>query len=270
MKAALLVEPGRIDLDDVPSPTPGPDEVRIAVVGVGLCGSDLSVFRGTGMPRRIRGSWATRRSARSKRSVRAVPTTRLGETVVIEPNIVCGSLRTMSSRTDVSMHAAPVGRHEPTRVARRAGRRADAARVAGHDRISRGPRLRRADDGRRDGAPTAPGPGARVGAVVGVGAQGSLMCLALQRRGAEVVVADVNPERTAFAVGLGAVALEDVPTRSGASTSSWTPPARHRPSSWPSLERKSAARSSSSAWMAGRSSSRRSRSSAASSPSRDR
>ena len=34
------------------------------------------------------------------------------------------------------------------------------------------------------------------------------MCLALQRRGAEVVVSDVNPERTAFAVGLGAVALE--------------------------------------------------------------
>ena len=46
VKAALLVEPGRIDVDDVPSPTPGPDEVRIAVVGVGLCGSDLSVFRG--------------------------------------------------------------------------------------------------------------------------------------------------------------------------------------------------------------------------------
>ena len=46
VKAALLVEPGRIEVDDVPSPTPGPDEVRIAVAGVGLCGSDLSVFRG--------------------------------------------------------------------------------------------------------------------------------------------------------------------------------------------------------------------------------
>ena len=36
------------------------------------------------------------------------------------------------------------------------------------------------------------------------------MCLALRRHGAEVVVADVNPERTAFAVGLGAVALDRV------------------------------------------------------------
>ena len=39
MKAALLVEPGRIEVGDVPSPTPGPGEVRIAVIGVGLCGS---------------------------------------------------------------------------------------------------------------------------------------------------------------------------------------------------------------------------------------
>ena len=36
------------------------------------------------------------------------------------------------------------------------------------------------------------------------------MCLALQRQGAEVVVADVNPERTAFAVRLGAVGLERI------------------------------------------------------------
>ena len=58
------------------------------------------------------------------------------------------------------------------------------------------------------------------------------MCLALQRRGAEVVVADVNPERTAFAVGLGAVALGTW-TRSGASTSSWTPRDATGRSSWP-------------------------------------
>ena len=45
--------------------------------------------------------------------------------------------------------------------------------------------------------------------VVGVGAQGSLMCQALLRRGTEVVVADVNPERIAFAVGLGASSLEE-------------------------------------------------------------
>ena len=46
MKAALLIGPGKIVIDDVPEPEVGPEEVRIAVGGVGLCGSDLSVFSG--------------------------------------------------------------------------------------------------------------------------------------------------------------------------------------------------------------------------------
>ena len=33
-------------IGDVPEPEPGPEEVRIAVGGVGLCGSDLAVFSG--------------------------------------------------------------------------------------------------------------------------------------------------------------------------------------------------------------------------------
>ena len=46
MKAALLLRPGEIVIDDVPQPEPGPEDVRIAVDGVGLCGSDLAVFTG--------------------------------------------------------------------------------------------------------------------------------------------------------------------------------------------------------------------------------
>lgn len=41
MLAALLVEPGRIVIDDVPEPPIEHGEVRVAVGGVGLCGSDL-------------------------------------------------------------------------------------------------------------------------------------------------------------------------------------------------------------------------------------
>ena len=47
MKAALLVRPGQIVVEEIPEPEVGRDEVRIAVGGVGLCGSDLSVFSGT-------------------------------------------------------------------------------------------------------------------------------------------------------------------------------------------------------------------------------
>ena len=46
MKAAVLVEPGRIEIREVADPEPGPGEVLISVEGVGICGSDHSVFSG--------------------------------------------------------------------------------------------------------------------------------------------------------------------------------------------------------------------------------
>ena len=46
MLAALLHEPGRIEIGEVAEPEVGPDEVRVSVGGVGLCGSDMSVFSG--------------------------------------------------------------------------------------------------------------------------------------------------------------------------------------------------------------------------------
>ena len=65
--------------------------------------------------------------------------------------------------------------------------------------------------------------------VVGVGAQGLLMSLALLDRSVDVHVRDVNPDRVAFAVQLGATAAApDQDER--ASTSSSTPSARRRPS----------------------------------------
>jgi threonine dehydrogenase-like Zn-dependent dehydrogenase len=46
MKAAVLVQPGQIELRDVPCPAPGPREVLVRVTGVGLCGTDLHIFAG--------------------------------------------------------------------------------------------------------------------------------------------------------------------------------------------------------------------------------
>jgi 2-desacetyl-2-hydroxyethyl bacteriochlorophyllide A dehydrogenase len=47
MRAVALVAPGQVDIvEDWPEPQPAPDEVVVQVRGVGLCGSDLSVFDG--------------------------------------------------------------------------------------------------------------------------------------------------------------------------------------------------------------------------------
>jgi alcohol dehydrogenase/L-iditol 2-dehydrogenase len=56
MKAVVLVAPGAVDLvGDWPEPAPGPHDVVVRVSGVGLCGSDLAVFRGQRTPRRCPG-----------------------------------------------------------------------------------------------------------------------------------------------------------------------------------------------------------------------
>ncbi|SEH65076.1 L-iditol 2-dehydrogenase [Mycolicibacterium rutilum] len=45
MRAAVLVEPGRIELQDRPVPRPDPGDVLIRVSSVGVCGSDTHYYR---------------------------------------------------------------------------------------------------------------------------------------------------------------------------------------------------------------------------------
>jgi L-iditol 2-dehydrogenase len=47
MKAALLVAPFRIKIEDTEEPSPGADEVLIKVKATGICASDLHAYRGT-------------------------------------------------------------------------------------------------------------------------------------------------------------------------------------------------------------------------------
>ncbi len=46
MRSAQLVAPNRIEIREVPVPEPGAGEVLVRVRAVGLCGSDVSIFRG--------------------------------------------------------------------------------------------------------------------------------------------------------------------------------------------------------------------------------
>jgi L-iditol 2-dehydrogenase len=45
MRAAVLVEPGRIEMEERPIPTPAPGDVLIRVSSVGVCGSDTHYYR---------------------------------------------------------------------------------------------------------------------------------------------------------------------------------------------------------------------------------
>jgi 2-desacetyl-2-hydroxyethyl bacteriochlorophyllide A dehydrogenase len=50
MKAAVIVKPGKISIESVPDPTPGPREVVVRVAGCGICGTDLHIMEGEFAP----------------------------------------------------------------------------------------------------------------------------------------------------------------------------------------------------------------------------
>ena len=46
MKAAVLVEPGRFEVSEVPRPDAGPGEALIRIARTGICGTDIHIFHG--------------------------------------------------------------------------------------------------------------------------------------------------------------------------------------------------------------------------------
>ena len=46
MRAAILVEPGRFELDDVERPSPDPGMALIRIARTGICGTDMHIFHG--------------------------------------------------------------------------------------------------------------------------------------------------------------------------------------------------------------------------------
>lgn len=204
MRAALLVEPGKVVVDEIPDPEPGPDEVRIAVGGVGLCGSDQSVFSGKWPVRDY--PWIMGHEAFGVIEAvgPGVPDERVGEMVVVEPNVACFECEVC----EVGLTSACRGRE--SLGMNRPGALAEAVVVSSRfawpapqapatDLVCVEPATVASAALRRLRMPL---PDAAL--VVGAGAQGLTMALTLMNRGVEVFVRDINEHRVAFAAELGA------------------------------------------------------------------
>lgn len=89
MKAAVLVEPLKMEIKDVPVPEPGPGEVRLRVMLAGLCGSDHTLYHGGfGVPLPvIPGHEAVGRIEKLGSGVSGLA---VGQRVTIQPNLSCG------------------------------------------------------------------------------------------------------------------------------------------------------------------------------------
>lgn len=199
MLAALLLEPGRVEIGQVAEPEPGPDEVRIAVGGVGLCGSDVSVF--SGKWRAPHYPWIMGHEAFGVIEAvgEGVETSRIGELVAVEPNVACGVCPECArDRTSACEDRRSVGMNRQGALAEKlvvpASRAWPMAPLEPRDLVCVEPFTVVETAIRR--LPAAPPERALV---VGAGAQGLLMSLALQRRGTHVHVTDVKADRVGFA-----------------------------------------------------------------------
>lgn len=209
MKAALLVEPGRIVVDEVAEPEVGPGDVRIAVSGVGLCGSDMSVFLGKWPAPHYPWIMGHEAFGMIERVGGGVDEERIGEVVVIEPNVACRDCPECGrGRTSACRRRQSLGMNRQGALAEKVVVPARLAWPVDHtgarDLVCIEP-LAIVDTALH----RLPTPLPDTALVIGAGAQGLLMSLALLGRGAQVHVTDLNPGRVTFATKtLGARALQ--------------------------------------------------------------
>ena len=91
MKAAVFKAPGRIEVQDLPIPEPSPVEVRIKVLGCGVCGTDAHIFSGeihNAEPPAVLGHEIYGQVDKVGDGVEGFNS---GDRVVVDPFIFCGS-----------------------------------------------------------------------------------------------------------------------------------------------------------------------------------
>ena len=90
MKAAVFLAPRRLELRDLPLPEIGAREVRVRVLGCGVCGTDAHIYEGhiaNARPPVVLGHEICGRVEETGAQVQGLAP---GETVVVDPFVACG------------------------------------------------------------------------------------------------------------------------------------------------------------------------------------
>jgi threonine dehydrogenase-like Zn-dependent dehydrogenase len=206
MRAVALVAPGQVEVvNDWPEPELSPDDVVVQIRGVGLCGSDLSVFDGT---RQVPGRpWVFGHEGGGDIIAvgSGVKDREVGQRVVIEPNFADGTCPAcLAGHTSACDNRQVLAITRTGILAERVAVPADYTwpispdwpdvtlacvepMVVAHTAV------------RRAKVP--------VGAdclVIGAGSQGQLVCQSLLAAGAQPYVMEPHPGRLVLAMKLGA------------------------------------------------------------------
>lgn len=208
MKAAVLTAPRHLEVvDDWPEPAAGPDEVVVAMRGVGLCGSDLSVYEGRRAVPELPWVMGHEGGGEIVEVGPGVGDREVGQRVVIEPNFCCLECRACrAGRTSACTRRRILGVNRPGLLMARVAVPArftwpapwsDATLACVEPLAVARSAVRRAG--------TRPGDDCLV---VGAGSQGLFLCQALLAAGARPHVVEPHPGRLAVAERLGARAAD--------------------------------------------------------------
>jgi threonine dehydrogenase-like Zn-dependent dehydrogenase len=219
LRAAVLV-PGdgpwslRIT-DDWPEPVAGPGQLVVRVRGVGVCGSDLALLSGQRLP--PSSPWVPGHEAFGEvvAAGPGVPRARLGERVVIEPNIPCLACPPcQAGLTSGCLDRVSLGYNAPGVLAERIAVPAGfawpvPADWSDEDAVCAEPLTVALAAIRRVGGIGVPGRSGGAGGaggclVIGAGSQGLLMCVALVAAGLTPSVLEPHDGRRSLAATLGA------------------------------------------------------------------
>jgi alcohol dehydrogenase/L-iditol 2-dehydrogenase len=206
-----LVEPGRVEIvDDWPEPECGPADVVIQVRGVGLCGSDLSVYDGKREVPRLPWVFGHEGGGDIVAAGSEVRDREVGQRIVVEPNfadLTCAACRT--GHTSACVNRAILAINRLGLLAERVAVPAeftwpipdswtDAALACFEPLAVADTAVRRAD--------VPPGTDCLV---IGAGSQGQLVCQALLAAGSRPYVTEPHAGRLELALKFGARRAEE-------------------------------------------------------------
>lgn len=89
MRAAVVQEPGLVEVVDVADPSPGPDDVVVEVAACGVCGTDVHILHGEFAPR-LPVTPGHELAGTVVAVGRDVTGLRVGDVVAADPNLYCG------------------------------------------------------------------------------------------------------------------------------------------------------------------------------------
>ncbi|MEN6636571.1 MAG: alcohol dehydrogenase catalytic domain-containing protein [Clostridiaceae bacterium] len=90
MKQAIMLKPGEIVFQDVPVPAVGSKQIKVKMLKIGVCGSDIHVWHGKHPYTSYPVVQGHEMSARVVEAGREVTNVKVGDLVTIQPQVVCG------------------------------------------------------------------------------------------------------------------------------------------------------------------------------------